>query len=159
MTKEELKQKALDFHKMNGKPGKVETIAFRSSFFDPFRCCITEWRFRTGDAEGGLEATCAVALHGRIQNGPFKMAFLWFDERPREAQIDLRDAFPVVQHVFWSETGAVGLNVVVVEMEDEAHAGICQFFSIILECNGLQVRCDDCGGHADGGEKEIFHEF
>jgi hypothetical protein len=43
-------------------------------------------------------------------------------------------------------------------MEDEAHAGIRQFFSIILERNGLQVRCDDCGGHADGGEEEFFHE-
>ena len=26
MTKEELRQKALDFHKMNGKPGKVSVI-------------------------------------------------------------------------------------------------------------------------------------
>ncbi len=87
------------------------------------------------------------------------MAFLRFDERPWKAQIDLRDAFPVFQHVFWSETGAVGLDVVVVEMEDEAHAGIRQFFSIILERNSLQVRSDDYGGHAEGGEKEIFHEF
>ena len=135
-----------------------EAIAFRSCFFDPFGRRVAEGRFGAGDAEGSLEAACAVALHGRVQNGPFEMAFLRFDERPREAQIDLRDAFPVLQHVFRSETGAVGLDVVIVEMEDEAHAGIRQFFSIILERNGLQVRCDDCGGHADGGEEEFFHE-
>ena len=135
-----------------------EAITFRSRFFDPFGCRVAEGRFRAGDAEGSLEAACAVALHGCVQNGPFEMAFLRFDERPREAQIDLRDAFPVLQHVFRSETGAVGLDVVVVEMEDEAHAGIRQFFSVVLERNGLQVRRKDCGGHADGGEEEFFHE-
>ena len=116
-----------------------EAIAFRSCFFDPFGRRVAEGRFGASDAERGLEAACAVALHGRVENGPLEMAFLRFDERPREAQIDLRDAFPVLQHVFRSETGAVGLDVIVVEMEDEAHAGIGQFFSIILECNGLQV--------------------
>ena len=135
-----------------------EAITFRSGLFDPFRRRVAEGRFGAGDAEGSLEAARAVALHGRVQNGPFEMAFLRFDERPREAQIDLRDAFPVVQHVFRSKTGAVGLDVIVVEMEDEAHAGIRQFFSIILERNGLQVRREDCGGHADGGEEEFFHE-
>ena len=70
-------------------------VAFRSRFFDPFGRGVWKRCVGAGDTEGGLVAAFAIALHGRVQNGPFKMAFLRFDERPCETQIDLRDAFPV----------------------------------------------------------------
>ena len=126
-----------------GTLAELEVDSLGAGILHPFRRGVAPPAFAATHADGDLLPLGGPALRGRIEQRPVELSLLRLQERPGHAEIDRREAGPVVERVGGLQLRTVVLDQIGVEMERPAHAGIHQGLAVILR---LDSDLPDCVG-------------